>query len=154
MSFFFPDREQFLELVRLLGECAEPYSVTAAMLVDQLAMVEELRQEMDAFLNDVLQLAELQEVMLPEATIAELQQDLFEMGRVRECLDLPVVFSAQTRERCGNHAVPVLALLLFQLWNWVEYGATWLESVDRLRIQVDALLGVESHVNSPGNSHA
>lgn len=135
------EREQFYELVRLLGACADPYSVAAAVLAEALGIVDELRQEMNAFLDDFVALARMEHVSLPEAMVTEVRQDLHQMGQLREQLDLRLLFSTETRERCGRQAVPVLALTLWRVGNWVDFGVDWLASVDRLRIQVDALLG-------------
>ncbi len=136
-----PNQEQFLELIRLLWECHEPYLVAATVLVEDLVIVDDLRKEMGAFVDDMVTLARAGKYSLPEAFVADVRQELHEMGQLPKRLELGLLFCKETQKRCGRQAVPILALALFQVARWVEYGTEWLESVDRLRIQADALIG-------------
>lgn len=136
-----PNREQFLELIQLLWKCHAPYLVAATMLSEDLRIVGDLRREMGSFLDDMVTLARTQKYPLPESFVADARRELREMGQLPKHLELGLLLSEETQELCGRQAVPILALALFQVAQWMEYGASWLESVDRLRMQADALLG-------------
>ncbi len=136
-----PNRDQFLELIRLLGKCHAPYLVAATVLAEDLRIVDDLRREMGSFLDDMVTLARTQKYPLPESFVADARRELHEMGQLPKRLELGLLLSEETQKCCGRQAVPILALALFQVAQWMEYGASWLESVDRLRTQVDALLG-------------
>ena len=112
---------------------------TGAVLGELLGEVEELAQELGSFLDDLVTLGRAQKCQLPEADVREMRADLHELRQLRG--ELAVLFTAETRRRCGVGAVPLLAAALCNAWNWVELPGDWLECVDRLRIRADALRG-------------
>ncbi len=136
-----PNRDQFLDLIRLLDQCADPYLVAATVLAEDLRIVDDLRREMGVFLDDMVTLARTQKYPLPESFVTDARREVREMGQLPKRLQLRLLFSPETLHSCGRQAVPILALALTLVAQWVEYGTSWLESVDRLRIQVDGLLG-------------
>ena len=133
-------RERLFALVDLLGQCAEPHGVAARLMAQLLGTVDELRREMGELLDDMVTLARWDRHELPEADVAAVRCDLHEMGQLRQRLELDCLFCAETRQRCGRYAVPLLAVALVTVWNRVEVATEWLESADELRVRIDALL--------------
>lgn len=133
-------REQFFELVDLLGSCPEPYLVAGHLMVDALGIADELRQEMGHFLDDMILLARREKVSLPEADISALRQDVHQLGQLRERYGLDLLFSHKTRDSCGRQAAPLLAMALLLVENQVTYGTEFLERVEGYRSILDAVL--------------
>ncbi len=135
-----PERELLFGLIKLLDESGEPFVMAARLMIELLGDAEEVCHEMGEVLGDMERLARLEKQALPAADLSAVRRDLEEMGRLRQRLELDRLFTAETRESCGRHAVPLLALTLFQVWSRVEVFGDWLESADLFRLRVDALL--------------
>ncbi len=132
-------RRVFHALIEELLSCADPYGVAGGVLAELLGQVDELRQELAQFLDDLVILGKVEKCELPAAGIREIRADLSRMGELRG--QLTVLFTQETRQRCGIGAVPILAAALCQAWIWIEFARDWLEQVDQLRIRADAARG-------------
>ena len=72
MPFSVPIREDFLELIRLLQECDEPYMLTAAILAEDFNVLAELRREMADFLDGLVVLARVKNYCCPKRLLRTL----------------------------------------------------------------------------------
>ncbi len=70
--------------------------------------------------------------------VKETWQDLRDLGRLGQLLQLDRLFSIETEERCGRYAVPLLAIALFQVWSRLQVFYEWLEVSDDLPMRLDA----------------
>lgn len=132
-------RRLFFGLVDLLAVCPDPYPVAYELLRETLVDIEALHRELGAFADDLVTVARAKRIQIPEDHIKEIRLDLARMAQ--EPRRAGVLFRHETRERCGRAAIPLLASAIISAQNWVEFANEWLESIDRLRIQVDAIVG-------------
>ena len=130
-------RRLFFDLVDVLLECADPHSVAQALLLSILEDIDELRVEIEEFLNDLVALADAESCPLPEEQVQLVRSDLEEMQAQQTRLG--VLFSVETRA-CGVAAVPILVGAIMSANNWVEFASDFLDSAERLRIRADAVL--------------
>ncbi len=133
-----PQRQQFQQLIDILQRCADPYRVAEHLAMEQLGRVEEMHRELRELFGRLVSLARLEQLRMPEAVIAEAWEGLHEMGQVRQQLVRNGWFDGRTRERCDRQAIPLLALVVSDVFMWAETASQWLERVGGLRNQIDA----------------
>ena len=128
----------FYSLIDELLESPDPYALGRGLLIPILGDIEALRTELLAFADDLVILGRVEGCPPPEAAVEEIRADLERMRDEPTALGL--LFSDETRGRCGHTAVPLLAAAILMASNWVEFASEWLDATERLRIRADALL--------------
>ncbi len=111
------------ELLAALLESSEPCWLAAALMDRLLGEVDGLLIVLNTHLGHIATLAQVQQV----------QRDLQQIGELRERWQLGLLFSPETRSRCGVIAIPIMATVLVLVWRWIVTVRAWLKGAAWIR---------------------